>query len=50
MKESLRKIEAIYAKEGAASKFHGQFYDQPHVFSIQMQEDAFDWLDRWLKP
>jgi hypothetical protein len=50
MKESLRKIEAIYAKAGAASKFRGQFYDHPHLFSIEMQEDAFDWLDRWLKP
>ncbi len=50
MKESLKKIEAIYAKAGASSKFQGQFYDQPHIFSIKMQEDAFDWLDRWLKP
>lgn len=50
MKESLKKIEAIYAKAGAASKFQGRFYDQPHIFSLKMQEDAFDWLDRWLKP
>lgn len=50
MKEALRKLEAIYAKAGASSKFVGRFYDRPHTFSLKMQEDAFDWLDRWLKP
>ena len=25
-------------------------YDHPHTFSRKMQEDAFDWLDRRLKP
>jgi dienelactone hydrolase len=50
MKESLGKLEAIYAKAGAATKFIGRFYDRPHTFSLKMQEDAFDWLDRWLKP
>jgi hypothetical protein len=50
MQESLKKIAAIYSKAGAVSKFDGRFYDHPHLFSIQMQEEAFNWLDRWLKP
>jgi dienelactone hydrolase len=50
MKEALRKLEGIYAKAGASSQFIGRFYDRPHTFSLKMQEDAFDWLDRWLKP
>jgi len=50
MKESVEKIAAIYGKTGASSKFEGRFYDHPHVFSLKMQEDAFAWLDRWLKP
>ena len=50
MKEALRKLEAIYAKAGASSNFIGRFYDRPHTFSLKMQEEAFDWLDRWLKP
>jgi dienelactone hydrolase len=50
MKESVKKIAAIYGKSGAGSKFEGRFYDHPHVFSLKMQEDAFAWLDRWLKP
>jgi len=50
MKEALTKIAAIYAKAGAASNCQGKFYDHPHLFSLRMQEEAFDWLDRWLKP
>ncbi len=50
MKESLKKIAAIYDKAGAGSSFEGRFYDHPHLFSLKMQDDAFDWLDRWLKP
>jgi dienelactone hydrolase len=50
MKESVQKIEAIYDKCGAASMFQSRFYDQPHVFTIKMQEEAFAWLDRWLEP
>jgi dienelactone hydrolase len=50
MKESVKKIAAIYEKAGANTRFDGRFYDQPHIFSLKMQEDAFDWLDRWLKP
>jgi len=50
MQESVKKIGAIYAKGGADSKFEGRFYDRPHIFSLDMQEDAFAWFDRWLKP
>ncbi len=50
MKESVKKIAAIYDKAGAGDKFEGRFYDQPHIFSLKMQEDAFNWLDRWLRP
>jgi dienelactone hydrolase len=50
MLESVRKIGAIYAKGGADSKFVGRFYDRPHIFSLDMQEEAFAWFDRWLKP
>ena len=50
MKESLNKISAIFEKAGAPNRFDGRFYDQPHIFSLKMQEDAFDWLDKWLRP
>jgi hypothetical protein len=50
MKASVQKLAAIYEKAGAGSKFEGKFYDHPHVFSLQMQDEAFEWLDRWLEP
>jgi hypothetical protein len=50
MEEAVKKIAAIYEKAEAASKFEGKFYDQAHIFGAKMQEDAFNWLDRWLKP
>jgi dienelactone hydrolase len=50
MKESLTKIAAIYDKAGAGANFEGRFYDHPHLFSLNMQDDAFSWLERWLKP
>ena len=50
MEESSEKLAAIYKKAGAPERFQSRFYDLRHTFSRQMQDDAFDWLDRWLKP
>jgi dienelactone hydrolase len=44
------KIAAVYAKAGVPERFQGVTYDGPHEFNTQMQEKAFAWLDRWLKP
>jgi hypothetical protein len=49
MEESVRKISAIYRKAGAADAFVARFYDVPHEFNPQMQDDAFAWFDRHLK-
>jgi dienelactone hydrolase len=49
MEESIRKLEAIYKKAGAASAFRSQFFDEKHIFNIAMQEEAFAWLDGVLK-
>jgi dienelactone hydrolase len=50
MKESNQKIARIYAKAGVPAKYEGRFYDRPHLFSRKMQNEAFDWLDKWLGP
>jgi len=50
MQEAVKKIAAIYEKAGAGSMFKSGFYEHPHVFSREMQEDAFNWMDRWLQP
>ncbi len=50
MRKSQEKLAAIYDRAGASDRFQGRFYDKPHVFGRKMQDDAFDWLDRWLEP
>lgn len=50
MQASIDKIGAVYSKAGAKELFTARFYGGPHRFDVPMQEDAFAWLDRWLKP
>ena len=42
-------LKHVYRKAGAEEKFRMSFYDGPHKFDVPMQEEAFDWFDRWLK-
>ncbi|MEX0716786.1 MAG: alpha/beta hydrolase family protein [Planctomycetaceae bacterium] len=49
MRESLEKIGGVYEKAGVKERFHGRFYDQRHIFSVAMQDEAFDFFDATLK-
>ena len=44
------KIARVYKKAGVRDRFEGVTYDGPHEFNAAMQDKAFAWLDRWLKP
>lgn len=48
MKGAVEKLEKIYAKAGLRERFRGSFYDVPHSFTPEMQEEAFAWLEKWL--
>ena len=48
MQGAVDKLKRIYAKAGIPERFRGSFYDVPHSFRPEMQDEAFDWLDRWL--
>lgn len=48
MEAAVAKLSRVYAKAGLPERFRGTFYDEPHSFKPAMQEEAFDWLDRWL--
>jgi dienelactone hydrolase len=48
MQGAVDKLARIYAKAGIPERFRGTFYDDTHSFRPAMQEEAFDWLDRWL--
>ncbi len=50
MQAAVDKLTAIYEKARTKDLFAARFYNGPHRFDVPMQEDAFAWLDRWLKP
>jgi dienelactone hydrolase len=43
-------LSETFAKADAADHYRGSFYPGGHKFDIAMQEEAFQWFDRWLKP
>jgi dienelactone hydrolase len=49
MEAAVRTIAAVYARAGISEQFTSRFYDVPHQFNVQMQEDAFEWFDAQLR-
>ncbi len=49
MKKAEKILTDIYVKAGMAGHFKCSFYPGPHKFDRDMQKEAFDWFDRWLK-
>lgn len=49
MKRADDILKEVFNKAGAADKYKCLFYDGPHKFDRQMQKDAFEWFDKWLK-
>jgi dienelactone hydrolase len=48
MKESVEKIAGAFERAGAKGQFVGRFYDVPHQYTRQMQDDAFAWFGQKL--
>jgi dienelactone hydrolase len=48
MKAAAEKLERIYARAGIRERFRATFYDVPHAFRPEMQEEAFAWLEKWV--
>ena len=48
MRGAVDKLKSIYAKAGIPDRFRGTFWDVPHSFRPEMQEEAFAWIDRWI--
>jgi dienelactone hydrolase len=48
MEEAAAKIKEVFEELGYGERFDVQFYDVPHQFNTEMQQDAFEWLQRWL--
>jgi dienelactone hydrolase len=49
MQTAADKIGAIYKKMGASDRYVARWYDVPHSLNVEMQDDAIDWLEKWLK-
>jgi dienelactone hydrolase len=48
MKRADQILQAVYDKAGAGDRYRCTFYPGPHKFELDMQAEAFDWLDTWL--
>ena len=42
-------LKKVYEKAGAADRYKASFYPGPHKFDTDMQKEAFNWFDQWLK-
>ncbi|WP_018614163.1 dienelactone hydrolase family protein [Segetibacter koreensis] len=42
-------LTEVFKKAGAEGNFKCSYYPGPHKFDSQMQIEAFNWFDRWLK-
>jgi dienelactone hydrolase len=48
MKGAAAKLAKIFAKAGLSERFRSTFYDVPHSFRPEMQDEAFGWLEKWI--
>ncbi|HAM09250.1 MAG: hypothetical protein A2X05_11520 [Bacteroidetes bacterium GWE2_41_25] len=42
-------LSEVYKKAGASDRYKCTFYPGEHKFDSDMQKEAFDWFDKWLK-
>jgi len=47
--KAIEKVKAVYEKAGAKQNFKYEYYNEPHLFSKEMQKSAFAWMDYHLK-
>ena len=44
------RLRNIYEMMGAPELYSGHFYPGPHKYDLEMQETAFAFYDKWMKP
>jgi dienelactone hydrolase len=49
MNEADKILQEVYKKAGEPDKYKCSFYPGKHKFDAEMQNEAFDWFDKWLK-
>jgi hypothetical protein len=48
MQGGVDKLKQIYAKAGIPERFRGSFHDEPHSFRPEMQDEAFEWIAKFI--
>jgi len=49
IRHAFEKMQKVWDSQGAGNRLYTRLYDVPHEFILEMQEDAFEWLDSYLK-
>ncbi|MFT4019367.1 MAG: alpha/beta hydrolase family protein [Agriterribacter sp.] len=49
MKRADTILQQLYKKSGTSDKYRCSYYDGLHKFDRPMQQEAFEWFDKWLK-
>ena len=49
MRRADRILAQVYAKADASHAYRCSFFPGPHKFDREMQMEAFDWFDQWLR-
>ena len=49
VQKSFTKLAACYAKAGVPERLRTRLYDAPHEFNLEMQGEAFKWLEKHLQ-
>jgi len=49
MKRADSILDEVYKKAKASDHYRCSYYPGPHKFDADMQTEAFNWFDRWLK-
>lgn len=49
MQKAEKILKEVFTKAGAADRFKCSYYPGLHKFDKEMQAEAFNWFDRWLK-
>ncbi len=49
MQNADKILKEVYTKAKAEDKYKCSYYPGPHKFDKEMQKEAFDWFDQWLK-
>lgn len=48
VEEAYAKMRAVWESQGAGDRLETKLWKVPHVFSREMQEEAFAWLEWWV--